>query len=30
VFDFPTKTAGAPARHVPQLAVDRVRGETSR
>ena len=30
VFDFPAKTAGAPARHVPQLAVDSVRGETSR
>ncbi len=30
VFDFPTKAAGTPARHVPQLAVDSVRGETSR
>ena len=30
VFDFPAKTAGAPARHVPQLAVDSVRGETLR
>ncbi len=30
VFDFRARTAGAPARHVPQLAVDSVRGETSR
>jgi len=30
VFDFPAEAAGAPARQVPQLAVERVRGETWR
>jgi hypothetical protein len=29
VFDFPEKAAGAPAGHVPLLAVDRVRGPAS-
>jgi hypothetical protein len=29
VFDFPERAAGAPADHVPLLAVDRVRGPAS-